>query len=145
MSYVWAANESYRYVRVKFADNDNPDGYIRAGVWWLGARFAPTRDFIADYSYELMDPSVLNISDEGQLSTVKHTKFYVRSYSFPNSPDFSSWKTMIDDVGHSKELFMVENSTAYNSTSYYVRIAALALKHTYGTRWDVDLQTEDLR
>ncbi len=145
LSYVWANNESYRYVRVYFDDDSNPDGYIKVGVWWLGARFAPTRDFIKDYSYELVDPAVLNYSDEGQLSTITKTKFYLRHYSFPNSADITSWKSMLEDIGYSKELFLVENSTNYNSTSCYTRIAACSLQHTYANYWDVDLQLEDMR
>jgi len=146
--YRWTSAQAYRYWEFFIQDMDNPDLYIAAGTIYLCTQpFTPARNFQADHSFSNIDPSHLKISEDGQLTSNQFTHFKTKNYNFRAKNESADFKSMFDEVGTSKSLFIIEDPGDLPGSLYYARLtgmefSAIVYANDY---WTISIGTEEIR
>jgi len=148
LAYQSTAGVTYRYWRITIQDVDNSDGYVEMGRIFLGPRFEPTRTFLEEMRYDPADPSIVNQSEDGQISSIQLGHYWTKNYSFiMESADKANFDTMFASPGTSKGLFITEDTSSYLSTTDYVKFnrwSYASVLYSAGY-WRLDMEVEKLR
>jgi hypothetical protein len=156
---IFASTQSYRYMRIRINDIDNPDGYIEVGRIWVGCSFRPRIGFSPKYTLKPTDPSRITESEGGQISTIDKPQFDTRDYQFDlvtgeTLDNIRDFETMFDSRGTSKELWVVEMPTSSSvnaftdphNNSYYCHFASYAgYKHMAGCAYSLKVKIQEER
>lgn len=132
MGVFFGSAETYRYWRLTVADTTNTAAYLTIGRIFLGPYWTPTVNFDIEYSEEHDDPSVLLLSEGGQISGVIRTQFKTQFYWFANQVklDRDKFVAMFKDRGMLRDLFVCKDADDDYSAFLYARIAQkLPVRH----------------
>lgn len=156
---IFSAIQTYRYARIYIVDVDNPNGYIEIGRAWGGCPFQPRIGFSPKYARGTKDPSLLNESEGGQISTIQKTQYDTRDYNFDlvtgeTADTTADFEAMFADRGESKELVIVEMPTSSSSNefitpenfTYYCHFAKFDFyKHLGGLAYKLKIRIQEER
>ena len=148
MVYFWASVQSYQYWRIYINDIDNPDGYVEMGRVFLGSYFSPTRGFKEEYGDNILDPSDVMFSKGGQISSNEEDEYVSVDLSFPAATaDFATFKSMFNDRGRRKDMFVCLDTDNFATETYYMRFASqFNASHMWNREYYwVQTQLEELR
>ena len=81
--YVWAASQTYQWIRITIVDPGNPDGYVEAGLAWADPAVAPERNY-STYEKQPVDPTVITEADSGPESFEDKEPYNLLSFEFKN-------------------------------------------------------------
>lgn len=113
--YVFSSALSYDDVRLYIQDIDNSDGFVAIGRAWGGEwDYSPNVGFAPKSSENDRDPSIVNISDGGQATSIQKTKFKQYNFTFQLIDDVTTLQAMFDSRGLSLEMifFMKDSDPA---------------------------------
>jgi len=148
MIYFWSSAQSKRYWRYYINDVENSDGYIETGRVFLGDYFCPESNFRRDYGTEFTDPSEVLMSDDGQITTNKKTKYRLLNLTFEyvTDTDLTSFEAMWDELGITEEFFFTRDRDNASTTSMYMRLADFAVNHIQRDElFTIAMSLEELR
>lgn len=147
--YFWVTAQNYRWWRYYMQDASNPDGYVETGRCFAGGHFSPTVNCERGYLTDFVDPSDVNFSDGGQITSSKKTKYEKTSYLFnyATAADLASFFEMFDELGRSGNLFFTLDRDSASTTTRYVRFAKnLRKRHIIrDEQFSIQVIIEDLR
>lgn len=120
-----ASAQSLQWWRIRVRDRVNSNGYIELGRAFVGTYFSPTVNCRTDYSVGWEDPSDIDESDGGQISSNKKTKFEIPVYVFEyaTAADLASFRTMWNYCGRTKEFFFIRDRDDAVASGMYCRFA----------------------
>lgn len=141
--------QSYRWWRLLMNDAGNPDGYMTVGRIFLGSYDALSKNFDRKYSVTMQDPSLISMSEGGQISSIQRAKFEAIGYHFGEITklDKNSLQSIFDDRGIAKNFFITQDADdAYASTHYVRFVKNLKTIHVLRDAiFNVDIIVEELR
>jgi len=144
-----SSTQTYRWWRLLISDAGNPDNHLRVGRVYLGTYVEPDKNFHRRFRMRFRDPSALSISEGGQISSVKRTKFKAWGYLFDevSKVTMQKFETMFDDKGLTGNLFVTQDADDAQESSYYVRFATdLDWEHVLrDAYYKVKITVEELR
>lgn len=146
--YFWATEQSKRWIRYKVNDADNSDGYTEVGRLFTGTYFSPTVNFRRDYTKDYIDPSTIMLSDGGQLSSNKKTKYNTLSliFEYNTDEDLTAFETIWDEIGYTKEFFFTRDRDKASSTTLYARLLNMKTQHVQRDElFVITFEVEELR
>jgi len=119
----WNQTQYYNYWRTTIADAGNPAGYLQAGRIFLGLYTTLSRSFDTVHPITYSDPSIKNLSDTRQVSSVIKSKYKAWEYDFTriNASDMAIFQTVWDTIGRFKPYYICEDPDARSTTTYYVQ------------------------
>ena len=91
------------------------------GKIFIGAKFQPTNDRLQDGdSQEIVDPSIISASADGQEHVDELTKYRTRKFSFfvQTEAQFQAFQKMWNDRGTAKDLYVRFSSESADYTMY---------------------------
>lgn len=143
-------HEQCRYWRVQISDADNPDGYIRAALLYLGPYFEPARNFSWGYSADTESVIGRAQSDLG----LARTRFYnwIRKWKLTleaqTDTDVEAMRDLMDnlgtrDDGRLRPLFMHLDADQADQ-AYWVELLDLPAKHERSGRTTVTLDLAEI-
>ena len=136
---IATSSSSFKDVRIKVVDIDNPLGYIQIGVVGIGDMFEPEWGFNPKYSDDLRDPSYINESEGKQINTILLEKYWGRRYKF-DCIDFSLWSDFWESIGLAKAFILLEKTSVLlgyadpEENFKYVRFKSFKPKHLSGDK-----------
>lgn len=145
MAHFPSSAQSLRWWRIRIRDVSNSDTYVEMGRVFLGTYFEPTQEVHINYELDPTDPSLLTFSEGGQLSTIQKTHFENKNYYFPATDEKSSFETVFNSRGTTKDLFICIDESVPNDNTFYVRIIQWDYIHMIATRWRIEVSFEELR
>lgn len=124
ITYFWTAEQTYRYWRVIAVDSNPVTTYLEFNRTFLGPYFSPSVNLIDGYTKTYKDPSDIEFSDNGQISTNQKTKYRTIRMDFENivALDEAEFDEMFLAVGSSLNLFWTLDRDQATTTTKYVRI-----------------------
>jgi len=106
------ATQDLRWQRFTMADGANPDGYVKVGRAFVGPYWTPTMNFTRQYTVEQVDPSLIDFSEGGQISSIVRTQFNRYAYAFKDmsAADKVSLQAIFASRGLKKDFFVVQDA-----------------------------------
>ncbi|RJX36472.1 MAG: discoidin domain-containing protein [Desulfarculus sp.] len=148
---VWFLEQSYRHWRLELADPDNPQGLLRASLFYLGGFFQPSRTFQARYGRATVAGRRLTASDAGKLAGSSQGLAQGLSLSFPRlgGADVAGFEAMLAAVhqpsaGLISPLFFTPFADDPADTIYCLPGPELNRQQGPGGRWDLGLSLEEV-
>lgn len=119
------STQSFRWWRLFISDAGNPDNHLKAGRVFLGEYVEPNKNFDRKYKVKFIDPSVLSLSEGGQISSIKREKFKAWGYVFSevSKTTMQKFESMFDSKGLSGNLFVTQDADDAQNSSYYIGFA----------------------
>jgi len=148
MTEFFTETQSHQYWRLYIDDSSNPDGVVRVGRIFLGGYFEPERNFSIGYSYVHEDPSLVMLSEGGQLSSIIRPKFRRFVYQFValRDSDVDTFKSIYEGKGLTGNFFVCEDADDRLNKTYYVRFSTpLEIVNRIANYYDVRIELEELR
>lgn len=121
--------------------------YVEVGWVFLGTYFEPARNFNYGVAHNPEDPSLIQYSEGGQISTIQRPKYFGKDYTFSHfkQTEKEEFDVVFDAVGYSKGFIFVEDPDDAYNTSYYVRFTKFEWKFVVYDNWSLTLGVEELR
>ena len=118
-------DQNYKWWRLVVANAGNPDGYLKGGYTYLGSYFEPTYNY-QNKRKELIDPSIVSLSSEGQVAIADRTKYKALVYDFAavTDSDKSTLEAIWGTLGLGEPWFLIESSSAPENVLYVRNIAS---------------------
>ena len=149
ITYFWTAEQEYRYWRLLMTDASPVTTYLEIGRLFLGPYFSPSINLSNDYTVRHFDPSGVDFSDGGQITTSQRTRFRVMDMSFLLIPpaDLAEFEDIFADRGIGREFFFTRDRDLASTTTIYARMATpLQITHIHRDQlYDVAFSIEELR
>jgi hypothetical protein len=146
---------SFRYARLVFAsatgttDSTGIAGLpTQLGRVYIGPYFEPTNDRFQDGdSQEMLDPSILSASADGQEHVDELTKFRSRKFSFfvQTEAQFQKFQKMWTDVGNGKDIFVRFSTDLPDYTMYGKFVKAPRISLQPPSYYKIGLQFKESR
>lgn len=129
--YFWSSVQSKRWWRYYINDVENSDLYVETGRIFLGEYSSPDINMHKNYGKRYNDPSEIIISDGGQISTNKKTKYTTMSlvFEYTSAADLAAFESMWDSIGSTEEFFFTRDRDSASSTTIYMRVADMTTEH----------------
>lgn len=145
--HIPASTQTFNWWRITFADAANPDGYIKIGVPWLGAKdFEPEGGYKVGSRPLIYTRSINNISDSGQASAVylPSSKGFDFIFYAASAVERAAWELFRKDVQNAKPFTFTmtpwssQSYTTPEDWSHYVRFSAIPdFGSRPGEKWPV--------
>ncbi|MBU1274088.1 MAG: hypothetical protein KJ720_01805 [Proteobacteria bacterium] len=144
-------DQTYRYWRLELDDPDNPEGLLRASLFYLGGCFEPQRGFRAGYGRGTVATRKLTASGGGKLagSAGALAAYYQLEFARLSAEDAASFEQMLASAhsggdGGLRPLYFTPFSDDPGQTLYCLPGAELARQQAPGGRWDLGLRLEEV-
>lgn len=143
--------ESHRHWRLDLDDPANPEGLIRASLFYLGGCFEPTRTFRAGYGRGSAATRKLIVSSGGRVagSSGALAAYYQLEFARLDDADAQGLEEMLAAVhaggeGGLRPLFFTPFTDDPSQTLYCLPGAELARQKAPGGRWNLSLRLEEV-
>lgn len=143
--------QTYRYWRLELADAGNPDGLLRASLFYLGGFFQPSRTFQARYRRATVAGRRLTASDAGKLAGSSQGLAQDLELSFARlgAADLAGFEALIQavhqpGVGLISPIFFTPFVDNPADTIYCLPGAELNRQQGPGGRWDLGLSLQEV-
>lgn len=90
---------TYQFWRITIADPTNSDGYVEAGIIYIGSVFEFQRDWQQDFQIQPYDPSQIARSYDRQKSVDIRTEYDVLGWTIDGITEYVETRTLLRTVG----------------------------------------------
>ena len=135
--------KGYQWWRLYLNDTTS---YIELGYVFMGPYFEPSRNRNIPEEETPIDPSLMNRSEGGQLSSVIRDQLLQKAISFEHltATDKANFDDMFATVGIHDNIIYVDDSALPMTTSLFCRIAEFKWDRDKGSRlWNLRLGLEE--
>jgi hypothetical protein len=117
-AYLSSTVQSYDDMRLYIEDNDNPDGYVQAGLCFVGEGYQPQNGFKPKFSERPIDNSIINEAISGEVSSIQYPHIEARNYKFDPMNPFDDFQAVFDAVGYSKPMIVLTRELIVSSNTF---------------------------
>lgn len=144
-AFVFFTSFSARHVQLKFTNPGAISGYVELGHAFLGTYFEPSVNVRVPMDTEIVDPSVILSSVDGQKSTTERTNYEAGAQElyFVEESDQASFQAMQTAVGKRVPVFVVLDGAlawtcwmAYFTTGIRRRFEEATGRYTIAYGWE---------
>ncbi|MCB2227260.1 MAG: hypothetical protein KQH53_11335 [Desulfarculaceae bacterium] len=144
-------DQAHKYWRLELRDPDNPEGVLKASLFYLGGSFAPERTFAAGYVQGSAAGRRLTTSEAGKVAgnATALAAFYELSFPRLSAGDAAGFEAMMAAIhdhagGGLRPILFTPFSDDPAGTVYCLPTAELTRRRLPGGRWELGLRLEEV-
>jgi len=143
---IFETINSYRWWRLVVQDSGNSNGYLQGGFAFLGD-FLETSRYFSEILLTDIDPSKLIESDDGQMSAVIKSKYWIKKYEFEglSENDIIALREAFNYLGKANSFFIHENSNNDDSILYVKTNSDWSYSYVFKNYFKFSLSVEKMR